>query len=778
MKKIILMFFLTFTFFINLSAQWARTYGGSKDDYANIIQQTSDGGYIVAGLTSSFGAGNFDVWVLKLSSDGNIEWQRTYGGNDYDNARFLQQTGDGGYIVGGYTASFGAGYYDVWILKLSSAGNIEWQKTYGGDGYDNAEEIQQTGDGGYIVGGYTTSFSAGYYDVWILKLSSAGNIEWQKTYGGIKDDYAYSIQQTSDGGYIVAGNTWSFGEGQDDAWILKLNSTGDIEWQRTYGGSYRDCASTIRQTSDGGYIVAASTSSFGAGDWDFWILKLSSAGDIEWQRTYGGTNYDWVQTCLPISDGGYIVTGRTCSFGAGGYDAWILKLSSNGDISWQRTYGAINFENFGYPSVQQANGGGYIVTGYTSSFGAGGYDAWVLKVSSNGEILPSCGFAGTSKAIVKNSYAYSLVTYSYYLDPGASSKDTFVSPQDSDATVYLICPAQKYTLTISVSEGGTTDPAPGAHSLDEGTRVTVTAQPDSGYRFSRWSGDASGLENPLTVGINKDKSITANFVGQHTLTLSATEGGTINPVPGTYAYDTGTEVRIEATPDTGFRFGGWSGDIPPGSENVNPLMIAMDSDRSIRANFISQYKLTIAAGKGGTIEPSPGTYGHDSGAIVTIKAIPDSGYQFSGWSVDASGKDNPIAVTIDKDKWIVAVFSLLNEKEKALELKCFIATAAYGSPLHPYVKILRNFRDKCLMTNKLGRGLVKFYYRYSPGVADVIKKHRALKLLVRVSLLPMIAFSYSMLHLRLVVIGIIFSFISALSIFIVYFYLKRTKNSQ
>jgi len=164
--------------------------------------------------------------------------------------------------------------------------------------------------------------------------------------------------------------------------------------------------------------------------------------------------------------------------------------------------------------------------------------------------------------------------------------------------------------------------------------------------------------------------------------------------------------------------------------------------------------------------------------MVIIRAIPDSGYQFSGWSVDASGKENPITVTIDKDKWIVAAFAPLDEKEKAWELNCFIATAAYGSPLHPHVKILRNFRDRCLMPGKLGRMLVRIYYRHSPFIAKIVKKHRALKLLVRISLLPMIAFSYSMLHFSPIVIGIIFAFIFTLPIFFVCFYRRRMKNSQ
>jgi hypothetical protein len=264
---------------------------------------------------------------------------------------------------------------------------------------------------------------------------------------------------------------------------------------------------------------------------DFWVLKLTSTGTIEWQKTYGEwNNYDTPRYIQQTTDGGYIVTGFTYSFGAGKNDVWVLKLNSVGSIEWQKTYGGSDYDYALF--LQQTSDGGYVVGANTYSFGAGNYDVWILKLSSNGEILPSCGFAGTSEATITYSDASPQDTYSTALDSNATPQDTFVSPQDSDATVCLICPAQKYTLTISASEGGTTDPAPGPYSLDGGKRVTVTAQPDSRHRFNAWSGDVSGSENPLTVVMDKDKSITANFIRKYTLTIAAGIGGTTNPLPG------------------------------------------------------------------------------------------------------------------------------------------------------------------------------------------------------------------------------------------------------
>ena len=307
---------------------WARAYGGSNSDSTHSIQQTSDGGFIVAGETSSFGT-NTDVWILKLDANGNISWQKNYGGNGVDVASSIQQTSDGGFIVAGETSSFGTDT-DVWILKLDANGNISWQKNYGGNGVDVAHSIQQTSDGGFIVAGESKSFGTGDRDIWVLKINSSGGIQWQKTYGeDAADDSAYSVQQTSDGGFIVAGETILTNVG--DFWVFKLDANGVIQWQKKYGGTNADVANSIRQTSDGGYIVAGGTSSFTHFFGDIWVLKLDSAGAIQWENTYGGSFSNSANSIRQNSDGGYIVVGVTASFGAT-QDLWVLKLDGNGNI--------------------------------------------------------------------------------------------------------------------------------------------------------------------------------------------------------------------------------------------------------------------------------------------------------------------------------------------------------------------------------------------------------------------------------------------------------------
>jgi uncharacterized delta-60 repeat protein len=374
-----------------------RTYGGTKYEEASSVQQTRDGGYVVAGYTNSFGAGSVDFWVLKLNSAGTVQWQKTYGGAGEDLAYSVEQTRDGGYVVAGYTSSFGVVGYDFWVLKLKSDGSIQWQKTYGGTEDDLAYSVQPTSDGGYVVAGYTYSFGAGGCNFWVLKLDSGGSVQWQKTYGGTGDDLAYSVQQTKDGGYVVAGYTRSFGAGGEDFWVLKLKSDGSIQWQKTYGGSLNDEAYSVEQTRDGGYVVAGYNPSFGAGGWDFWVLKLKSDGSIQWQKTYSGPGDDGALSVEQTSDGGYVVAGHTNSFGVVGYDFWVLKLKSDGSIQWQKTYGGTE-DDYAY-SVQQTKDGGYVVAGSTTSFGAGGYDFWVLKLDSDGSISSACGFGVSSPAI-------------------------------------------------------------------------------------------------------------------------------------------------------------------------------------------------------------------------------------------------------------------------------------------------------------------------------------------------------------------------------------------
>ena len=371
--------------------EWDKTFGGSGGDYAYSAQQTSDKGYIIAGYTGSFGfgAGNlsYDLWLIKTDLNGNELWNKTFGGPDrHDVAHSVQQTSDEGYIIAGVTKSFGAGSHDFWLIKTDSNGNKEWDKTFGGPRSDSAHSVQQTSDRGYIVAGQTQSFGAGNYDFWLIKTDSNGNKEWDKTFGGSNNDNARSVQQTSDGGYIVDGYTESFGAGKSDFWLIKTDSNGNKEWDKTFGGSSYDWACSVQQTFDEGYIVAGSTKSFGAGGddfHDFWLIKTDSNGNKEWDKTFGGSSYDRAYSVQQTFDRGYIVAGETSPSRAEDYDFWLIKTDSNGNKEWDKTLGGSNYDSA--RSVQQTSDGGYIVAGITHSFGAGygNADFWLIKLKGD-----------------------------------------------------------------------------------------------------------------------------------------------------------------------------------------------------------------------------------------------------------------------------------------------------------------------------------------------------------------------------------------------------------
>jgi hypothetical protein len=433
-----------FTEYAHAQVRFARTYGGADNDWAHSVQQTSDGGYIVAGYTESFGAGGRDIFLIKTDANGNIIWAKTYGGTDWDEAYSVQQTSDGGYIVAGFTSSFGEGDgdFDIFLIKTDANGNLEWAKTYGGEYSDVAFSVQQTSDGGYIVAGFTSSFGEGWEDIFLIKTNEFGDVEWAKTYPLRDYDWANSVQQTSDGGYIVAGMTYYFLAGDWDIFLIKTDESGDVEWAKTYGGWSDDNAYSVQQTSGGGYIVAGLTNSFGAGYDDIFLIKTDANGNIIWAKTYGGTGDDRAYSLQQISDGGYILAGLTNSFGAGGSDIFLINTDANGNIIWAKTYGG-TFNDWAY-SLQQISDGGYILAGLTNSFGAGGSDIFLINTDANGEI-GSCGIVGNASPTV-----YTVSPTVNTLSPSVSSVSPTVNPVYP--TVTSLTPAVHEPCPLSISE--------------------------------------------------------------------------------------------------------------------------------------------------------------------------------------------------------------------------------------------------------------------------------------------------------------------------------------
>ena len=366
---------------------FTRTFGESGLDYGNSVQQTMDGGYVIAGVKERQPPFLFQAWLIKADSQGEEEWNKTFGGYGFDHGLSVQQTMDGGYIVGGNSfveTCSDCWSYDFLLIKTDFQGEAEWTKTFGGDDLDRGLSVQQTTDGGYIIIGHTYSFGNGDRDIWLIKVDSQGEKEWDQTFGGSSEDEGSSVQQTIDGGYIITGNTSGL-NGWAEAWLIKVDSQGEQEWDRIFDrsdGSYIAYGKFVQQTIDGGYIITGGQYYSGFRGRDIWIIKTDSQGGEEWNRTFGGGGEEQGYCVQQTTDGGYIITGHTDSYGNGLYDAFLLKTDTQGAEEWIQTFGGSDYE-YG-KSVQQTTDGGYIITGQTGSYGNGVRDVLLIKTDSQG----------------------------------------------------------------------------------------------------------------------------------------------------------------------------------------------------------------------------------------------------------------------------------------------------------------------------------------------------------------------------------------------------------
>ena len=327
---------------------WSKTYGHGDtwtEYHAYGLDTTTDGGYVYAAQSVRHGAGGYDIWVVRLDSDGDLVWEKGFGGDKEEEPFAVRQTSDGGFIVAGESWSFrtGTANCDAWVIKLTAAGSVDWQRSYGGTGVDVFHDIRETFDAGgsstgFQLCGYTTSFGAGGYDVWMVRVNTSGTVTYEAAIGGAGNDFGRSAVTTPDGGCVLLADTQSFGAGGRDVWLVKLDNASDVEWERAYGGSETDFPRALAITGDGGYLVGAYTDSFGADKNDFWALKVDAGGDIDWQYTYGGSGEDIAHDIHTAEDGGYIMAGWTTSFGSDSNDAWIVKLDDAGLIEWQKRY--------------------------------------------------------------------------------------------------------------------------------------------------------------------------------------------------------------------------------------------------------------------------------------------------------------------------------------------------------------------------------------------------------------------------------------------------------
>jgi len=383
MKKLLFVF-LFFSPQMFGQTTFQKTFGGTNDDNAWDIYMTNDSGYIMVGSTLSFG-GAIDVYLIKVNAAGNLLWTKTYGGPFVDGGGTVREATDRGFIISGSSDSYSSGNYDAYLIKTDSVGNVVWKKLYGGANIDVANSVEQTGDGGYILAGYTYSNSFGINDVFLIKTDANGDTLWTRTYGGILGDPVFCVHHTVDGGYILAGWSQSYGLGNNgQACLLKIDANADTVWTKTYGGPFTDAFNHVLETPDNGYLATGYTNSSSGGGSDIFVVRTNTLGDTLWMKTYGTPFREEQSEKIEFtSDGGYVITGTQGGFSGDPInDIFLLKIDSMGNIIWSELYGD-TLEDEGH-SVLETSDKGFIVTGSTKSFGSGGKDVYLIKTDSMG----------------------------------------------------------------------------------------------------------------------------------------------------------------------------------------------------------------------------------------------------------------------------------------------------------------------------------------------------------------------------------------------------------
>ncbi|MCP4633943.1 MAG: T9SS type A sorting domain-containing protein [candidate division Zixibacteria bacterium] len=359
---------------------WTKVYGGTGYDNAKSIFQFGDGGYIVGGQTSSFGVDNFDCLILRTDENGDTLWMKTYGGVGGQSLTCMQQTTDGGFIISG---TYAQQYEDgkIMLMKLNADGDSLWSSLLGADTLEESTaSVCQTDDGGFMLCGRTWR-PVTSYDFWLLKTNPDGIRQWMRYYDWWNGDNAECVIQTPDGGYVITGSTSSTESTDRDVFLMKVNASGDSVWAHRYGGEAAEDASRVIQTSDGGFAIAGNTESYGMGGKDLYVIKTDGNGVLEWSNQFGSTYHDVALDIVETLDGGYVVTGSWYVPGVS-WDACLLKLNSEGDSLWSRLYGGTTGNEYGY-AIKQTMDNGYIIAGTTTSFGAENTAVYLIKIAPN-----------------------------------------------------------------------------------------------------------------------------------------------------------------------------------------------------------------------------------------------------------------------------------------------------------------------------------------------------------------------------------------------------------
>lgn len=522
-----------------------KSIGGTGTEQGYAVQQTSDKGYVVAGYTSSFGAGLWDVYLMKMDSLGDIIWTKTYGGtgSEYEQwAMDVKQTTDGGYVLVGHSESLGPAFSNLYVIKTDFNGNLLWSKTIykGVNQYGYA--VSQTSDGGYIIGGVSGGMT--FIEFFVIKTDSNGDTLWTRTYG-IPGNFqrAYFVHEVPSGGYIVAGNGTSM-----ETILVRTDNNGDTLWTRKYSGCQTFSA---KQTIDGGYVFAGNTA-LGAGLGDVSLMKTDSAGNVLWSKSYGGTDFDCAFSVDNATEGGYIITGWTKSFGAGDFDVYLIRVDSVGDTLWTKSYGTTDSET-GF-SVSQTTDGGYIIGAHTEdTLGFGWGDIYLIKTDSLGNT--GCNQMSTNTIIGNIPIT---ISSGLMIGSGAMVTNAATIVNNAFFSDSMLCSLSLSINVVDVSCNGICD----------GTAITipVTGLPPFSYLWSTGptsdsiTGLCPGVYTVTVVDSNSDTaygSVTVNEPLPLSIALTST------PAFGTNCDGTATSIPSGGTPPYTYQW-----DAPAGNQTT------------------------------------------------------------------------------------------------------------------------------------------------------------------------------------------------------------------
>ncbi|MHA2405683.1 MAG: hypothetical protein ACXADB_06730 [Candidatus Hermodarchaeia archaeon] len=369
-----------------LYSPWNRAFGGSEPDVGYGVIEVSSGGFACVGETQSSGAGYNDAWLVRTAADGSPLWSQTFGGSGYDEGWIIVETSTGGFVIAGITTSFGAGSNDFWILGTDATGTLLWNETYGGGTHDICSSMVEVSSGGFALGGTIDYEGIFFGDFWLVRTDSTGTHLWNQTYGGADQDVGEALLEVDSGGFLLAGWTKSIGLGDADVWMVRTDANGNLLWSRNYGAKLTDHAHAVIEVSTGGFLLVGGTTSYGAGDMDVWLIRTDAFGDMVWNQTFGGSGYDVGRSVVELSTGEFALVGTTNSYGDGLMDVWLLVTNSTGHQLSNQTFGGTNTD-WAY-SLTTVSTGGFAIIGWTKSYGAGNHDLWLLHVTTIGLIPP------------------------------------------------------------------------------------------------------------------------------------------------------------------------------------------------------------------------------------------------------------------------------------------------------------------------------------------------------------------------------------------------------